>query len=478
MKLIFYFVIALIWFVSICGCGHNGNTYVLNEVESVIKDNPDSAINMLKSLDTTLFESAKEKALYHLLMAEALYRSGYNQTLSDHVAPAVEYYKEHGPHKDASRAYFYSGINKYNQHRYSSAAVDLLRSESISKEENDTLQLAFVYRALGDNFLQTGDLKSSLSYYQKSYDYFTAVGAEKEAASVQLEIEKSNQIDTIMANVDLKSTYLSVKTLLEDGTFEEMLDSIFSGIDIRSNDIYSGLSSNLGAEVISYKQFEEDLLKEAHARERLFWVFIIVLSLLSVSLVGVLIFKRNRALKLERDSYMMAVDDLDKMIKSINRMSYEKDELHSIEIRGLRSAVNDSRNTIRNLISTQFADLSELCQTYFLYENHKNAQAKVYNKVRELVTRFNSNEQFIKNLETMINRNLNNLMSNFRRDFPNLNEWEYPLFMYNVCGLESGTIALFLGERADLVYKRKANLKRKIATSSGSLKEEYLSYLC
>lgn len=478
MKLVHFLGLVVLGIISICGCGRSsGHTYVFDDVEAVIKDKPDSALRVLTSFDTTSFASEEERVCYYLLMADALYKAGYNDMLSEYVAPAVAYYKDHDTHKEAARAYFYSGLAKYNQQNYSSAAVDLLRSEKIAKEENDTMQLALIYKAMGDNFRYVNDLKSSLSYYQKSYECFVAIGDEEEAASVRVDIENNNTIDSIMANVDFKSTENRIRTLLKEGKLEEMLDSVFSLLANEENTMTSSLSSNIGAEVISYQQFEEELMAESYQRERLFWISIVVLSLLTVSLICVLIIKRNKTLRQERDAYMMAADDLSKNISAIEMRSNEKENLHTKEVRSLQSAIDDSKNTIRNLLVAQFSDLSELCQTYFLYDNHKNAQTKVYEKVRNLVSRVKSDVGFNNSLEDTINQSLDGLMSYFRKDFPNLNDWEYPLFMYNVCGMEPRVIALFLGERGELIYKRKANLKRKILQSELPRREEYLSFL-
>lgn len=477
MRSIIFFCMVAIWIALICGCRHNGDAYVLKDVESIISDSPDSAISVLADIDTTLLISAKDKAQYHLLMADALFKAGHKDSLSHNVAHAVEYYKDHGSRRKVARAYFYSGLVKQNQKRYSSSAVDLLHSESISKDEKDTLLLAFIYRAIGDNFFHINDLKSSMSYYQKSYDLFKSMNIDRYADSVYTDIQRVKEIDGLLTEFDLTSLVKKVKTNLADEKFEEALASFYSNIDKSNNVLSMSWSSNLGAEVISYKQHEAELIKASNRRERIFWIFIIVLSIISISLSCVIIIKRNKVLKLERDSYMLAVDDLNSAINTINNSNKEKEGIHLSEINKFQLAINEHKNTIRNLLTTQFVDLSELCQTYFQYDNHKSAQKKVFEKVRELVSRFNCDEEFNNNLEKMINGSLNNLMLNFRKDFPNLNKWEYPLFMYNVFGIEPGIMALFLGERVDLIYKRKANLKRKIINSDTPLKEDYLYYL-
>lgn len=176
MKLVTYCFLQILLSGVIFGCKPSASVRMFDSIESAIAENPDSALSMLDTLDTALLLSAKDNARYHLLMAEARYKAGYDDTVTNFVTPAVDYYKDHGPRHDASRAHFYSELVRYNQKRYASVAVDLLSAERIAQEDKDTLQLAFIYRAMGDNLYKAKDYRSSLSYYKKSYKYFKKTG--------------------------------------------------------------------------------------------------------------------------------------------------------------------------------------------------------------------------------------------------------------------------------------------------------------
>lgn len=168
----FYLALLILAALSFVRCRESSHQKLFDSMEMGITNNPDSVLTLLQQADTTLFNSAADKARYHLLMAEARYKAGIDDSITDHVLPAVAYYKDHGSRNDAARAYFYSALVKSNRLQYPGAAIDLLRAEKIAKADNDTMRLALIYRALGDTFTYIHNWKNALSYYSKAQKYF------------------------------------------------------------------------------------------------------------------------------------------------------------------------------------------------------------------------------------------------------------------------------------------------------------------
>lgn len=87
MRTLLPFCLAIIIIAVVGGCGRNANDRLLDSIETAIADNPDSALAALDTLDTILLQSAGDKARYHLVMAEARYKSGIDDTTINHVSP-------------------------------------------------------------------------------------------------------------------------------------------------------------------------------------------------------------------------------------------------------------------------------------------------------------------------------------------------------------------------------------------------------
>ncbi|MBD5356102.1 MAG: hypothetical protein HDR88_03735 [Bacteroides sp.] len=587
---LFWFPILLIVIISMSGCRDNANRQFLDDAETGIAINPDSVLNLLQNADTTRFASIPDKARFHLLMAEARYKVGIDDTITDHVASAMAYYKDHGSRHDAARAYFYSGLVKSNLGQYTAAAIDLIRAEKIAAADNDTMRLALVYRSIGDTFTKIYNWENALSYYKKSQKNFEAVKAynysynacydmarsylairnyplaikyaqlayeyAKDINDVSLmkysltiiadsywylnkydnayklyseiyelgenlmiakdyyrlgilhlhfgEINKAREMEKKLVVLDPDDKELYVSLMIHDKKYVEAINGLYNTIDQQNNALHETWSSNLAAEIIKFEQSEEQIILAAHKREKILWIGIIILAIITSALAILLLMRKNKILSMNRDADMEAINRLNETVKTVTYqngvLSRDKDAdtktistLHDMvreltnnrdkadkhyatEIENLKTAVSDSRIIIRDLMANQFTEFSELCQTYFQHEGHKNSQAKIYSKVKTLMSRLSSDNKAMATIETKINTSFNNLMKNFREDFPALNEWEYPLFIYTICGLEPKIIALFLNLKPELIHKRKANLKRKISTSDSPLKDEYLSF--
>lgn len=84
----------------------------------------------------------------------------------------------------------------------------------------------------------------------------------------------------------------------------------------------------------------------------------------------------------------------------------------------------------------------------------------------------------LKYLETTADDLHGNIFSDFKKDFPDLKEKDYRLFLFSVLDFSNTSILLFLGEdRLSSVYSRRKRLKTKIQLLGKDKKKRYLSYL-
>lgn len=71
-----------------------------------------------------------------------------------------------------------------------------------------------------------------------------------------------------------------------------------------------------------------------------------------------------------------------------------------------------------------------------------------------------------------------NVISDFKKDLPNLKDVDYRLFLFNVHGIANPTISLLLKEtRINAVYERKRRIKDKIKQLEESKRAKYLRFL-
>ena len=93
-------------FALLCGC----TRAVMNELDDVasyIQARPDSALNVLKGIDTLSLRGSAEKAKYSLLYAMAIDKNYIDTTDAGVIMPAVDYYEKRGTDMEKAQSLYY-----------------------------------------------------------------------------------------------------------------------------------------------------------------------------------------------------------------------------------------------------------------------------------------------------------------------------------------------------------------------------------
>ena len=128
--------------------------------------------------------------------------------------------------------------------------------------------------------------------------------------------------------------------------------------------------------------------------------------------------------------------------------------------------------SIKELLSSKLVILEQLCSAY-----SENEGKKIAKEIKGFIDSTFSTQDTIDRLSHTIDRHAHNLCSNFKRDFPDLKERDYNLFLYSVSGLTAPAISIILGESKEVIYNRKSRLKVKIKHSGIEEAATYLSYM-
>lgn len=218
----------------------SGQRERFDHIENLISENPDSAIVLLYAIDTNFLENKEDKARYALLLTEARYKSGMDETDDSLINRSVEYYKDKYDNPYRAKAYYYAGIICVNGIRYGDAVLNFLKSEKTAKVAGDSVLLGLVYRGLGGVFEDMRDMQTSITYYKKALDIFESSGNAKYGPYAYLDLcrayrnstdyKKSSGLADIgyriadsIGNVSLLSHFIRMKgnNLISEGKFRE-----------------------------------------------------------------------------------------------------------------------------------------------------------------------------------------------------------------------------------------------------------------
>ena len=221
------FISALL-FLFTCSC--SPVTRSLNDIESYIQERPDSALSALESIKRDNFASKNQRAKFALLYAMALDKNYIDTTEAMIVAPAVDYYRNHGRVEDRFKALYYEGRIYANAADHNRAIVSYTEALPLLDQMTDYKYCGMLCYAIAREFNNTYCAQDALEYIQKSCDYYrrgnfdsfltdalyaeaqdyTNLGMAREAFSVLDTLRLSNVADSYKAEFNSLEAFIHV----------------------------------------------------------------------------------------------------------------------------------------------------------------------------------------------------------------------------------------------------------------------------
>ena len=191
------------------GCGNRETAAVLEDVESYMQERPDSALAVLRAIDTTSLNSRRLQARYALLHAMALDKNWIDTSDLNVVMPAVKYYDRHRPIANRAKPYYYLGRVQFNGGHYAEAIVSFTRAREYAAGLDD------------DRFKALNEIALANTYNTTSA-YEEAINALKEAELFGKRCQDTMVLYTILFD---KAQYLiNLKRFHEaDSLFKELV---------------------------------------------------------------------------------------------------------------------------------------------------------------------------------------------------------------------------------------------------------------
>mgnify|MGYP003550535284 CR=1 FL=1 len=123
------FIIAITLCLMACA-KHSEHWNKLAHVESFINETPDSALNVLRDIDTDELTGDEEVARHALLLSMALDKNYIDETDDSLISIAKDYYEDTNDIKNQFLSLYYYGRVLYNRGDYSDAIVVYTTAES------------------------------------------------------------------------------------------------------------------------------------------------------------------------------------------------------------------------------------------------------------------------------------------------------------------------------------------------------------
>ncbi|MBQ5984183.1 MAG: hypothetical protein IJL56_04345 [Bacteroidales bacterium] len=196
----------------------NPSQRALKEIESYIHERPDSAWTSLQTIDTAVFRTRSDQALYRLLTAIALDKNDMDDGSYVHEAAlAADWFQCHGSSRHRMLALYYYGDQLYDSGNNTDAAIFFTLAAEEAENLQDWFYAGMAQRSLGDIASLVYNLEDEFSYYSSSVSSFNKAGKEHHA--------KCAKLDLALASSSLR------KVSLADSLFKEVIGYAVSSQD-------------------------------------------------------------------------------------------------------------------------------------------------------------------------------------------------------------------------------------------------------
>lgn len=169
-------VILILLSAIVSSCGSPSVSRQLDLAESLLDERPDSALYVIRSIDTLSLSSRSMRAKYSLLHAAALDKNYIDTTDVGIIGPAVEYYIKHGVSYEKFKTCYYLGRIQYNAGDLNAAAVSFSKAESIDAEIADNQAKGLLYMAFADVYNKTRNKEKETEYVERGIAAFEEAG--------------------------------------------------------------------------------------------------------------------------------------------------------------------------------------------------------------------------------------------------------------------------------------------------------------
>lgn len=138
--------------------------------------------------------------------------------------------------------------------------------------------------------------------------------------------------------------------------------------------------------------------------------------------------------------------------------------------------ISDAKTTIKELLSSKYEVLEDVCQILRECDNSAAAKRKIANVMTSFINEISLDGKKLDMLEERVNEIYGNVMKEIRKDLPDMKEIDYNLYLFMILGISNPSISILLKEKKiNAVYDRKRRLKDKIKALSPVLQSKYMA---
>lgn len=186
----------------------------LKTAEKLMETAPDSALHILQQLSPDKYASGENRALYGLLLMEALDKKMLPFPKDSLLDFSIAYYQEHPASNRLANCYLYKGRMYKSVFRYEEAMDCYLKAQDAIYKPDDYMLQGRINFDLGDIYNIQADYMQARKKYKITYGYFSKANFQPQAFYALLYIGRTYFSEKNYRKAE--STYRKIYTLAKD----------------------------------------------------------------------------------------------------------------------------------------------------------------------------------------------------------------------------------------------------------------------
>ena len=163
----FIMTVALICLLSaILSACKSPQDKIMDKAEAIMNEHPDTARKLLESISGEQLHSQKRKARHTVLLTEARYKTFEDDTTSEPISMAAEYFADDLRNPYRMKAFYYKSKILHNNKKGGEALISLMNSEKTASLRHDTLWLGLIHGSIGRNFAKLNNPSASIPWLE------------------------------------------------------------------------------------------------------------------------------------------------------------------------------------------------------------------------------------------------------------------------------------------------------------------------
>ena len=395
--------------------------------------------------------------------------------------------------KDSFRLWNTTGLlaNRYSNIR-DWAKADSLYSIFFSQPIRDTSIYArqLLNLAWNNIFKPGSDPHESIDLFRKATGEFGGTPSLSDycvyayASEIIGDYDTANDLIRQLENVDSSSTILKIwkyRIFKRRGDYKDALVCLEQSIDDRDSEVLETVGQSVALAQSDYYESKSLLLdKDRRLQRQMKWMIFLIALLVVASGLGIYS-KRKKMWQRQVEEMSFINDEVKQRLNE--SLLCEAEHLRSID--SLKSANELAEKNIQTLSEKlssaaekeqvlmalrakfvqvnkqQYAQLNNLCRRYFeSSKSSKESDDQIYAEVKKILAILDEPNQ--KDLESMLDDNLDGIMTKLRAEMPNTAEKDFRFIAFLILGFDTKTIARMMGYNVSTVYTKRHNIKDKI----------------